>query len=115
MVVIIVTAVPIGLRGQLTKWLLEAAPGVFVGHVSKRVRDLLWERVEEYLGTGRALMVWQTNNEQGLDFKNLGHDWAPTDFDGLTLMMRPTNKSVIGLENPKKGWSKHSRRRRYGN
>ena len=31
MTVIVVTACPAGLRGHLTRWLLEISPGVFVG------------------------------------------------------------------------------------
>ena len=44
MIVLVVTACPAGLRGDLTKWLLEVTPGVFVGTPSARVRDLLWDR-----------------------------------------------------------------------
>ena len=45
MVVVVLTACPVGLRGDLTRWLLEIASGVFVGHVTARVRDRLWERI----------------------------------------------------------------------
>ena len=38
MVVIVLTACPVGLRGDLTRWLLEIAPGVFVGHIDARMR-----------------------------------------------------------------------------
>ena len=38
MVVVVLTACPVGLRGDLTRWLLEIASGVFVGHVTARVR-----------------------------------------------------------------------------
>jgi CRISPR-associated protein Cas2 len=41
MVVIVLSACPAGLRGHLTRWLVEISAGVFVGHVSARVRDLL--------------------------------------------------------------------------
>ena len=45
MTVIVLTACPAGLRGDLTRWLLEIAPGIFVGHISARVRERLWLRV----------------------------------------------------------------------
>ena len=45
MVVVVLTACPTGLRGDLTRWLFEVAPGVFVGHVSARIRERLWERI----------------------------------------------------------------------
>ena len=44
-VVVVLTACPVGLRGDLTRWLLEISPGVFVGHISARVRDGLWAQI----------------------------------------------------------------------
>jgi len=93
-VVIVLTVVPPGLRGHLTRWLLEIAPGVFVGHASARVRDLLWERVVEYSGQGRALMVVSSRSEQRLAFRVHEHDWQQEDFDGLTLMRRRPPKPM---------------------
>ena len=45
MIVIVLSACPVSLRGDLTKWLLEINPGVFVGRVSARIREKLWARV----------------------------------------------------------------------
>lgn len=92
MTVIVLTAVPPALRGVLTRWLFEIAPGVFVGHVSARVRELLWSRIIEGLGRGRAILVHSARNEQHLDFRTFGHDWEPVDFEGITLMLRPDAK-----------------------
>ena len=58
MVVVVLTACPVGLRGDLTRWLLEIASGVFVGHVTARVRDRLWERITGQIRTGKAIMVY---------------------------------------------------------
>lgn len=88
MVVIVLTAVPPGLRGHLTRWLLEITPGVYVGHATARVRDLMWERIVELVQDGRALMVHSVRGEQRLAFKVHGHDWRPVDFEGITLMRR---------------------------
>ena len=41
MIVIALERVPVGLRGELSRWLLELRPGVFVGKVSALVRDLM--------------------------------------------------------------------------
>lgn len=90
MTVVILTAVPPGLRGHLTRWLLEISPGVFVGHVAARVRDLIWDRVVEFMDEGRALMAYTARGEQRLAFRVHGHDWVPTDYDGVTLMRRQT-------------------------
>lgn len=89
MIVLVVTACPAGLRGDLTKWLTELTPGTFVGTPSARVRDLLWDRTVDLVRDGRALLVYSSNNEQGMEFRTHRHDWVPTDYDGLTLMVRP--------------------------
>jgi CRISPR-associated protein Cas2 len=116
MVVIVLSACPAGLRGHLTRWLLEISAGVFVGHVSVRVRDLLWLTVCEMSSGGRALMVFGVPGEQRMDFRVHNHHWTPTDFDGLTLMMRPASDSPDSpsTEPASPGWSLASKRRRFG-
>lgn len=89
MIVIVLSKVPTGLRGHLTKWLMEVRAGVFVGHVSARVREQLWELVLSMLKDGEALMVQSAHNEQGMIIRNHRHGWEPVDFDGVTLMRRP--------------------------
>ena len=115
MTVIVVAACPVGLRGHLTRWLLEISAGVFVGRVSARVRDLLWQRTVEMVKTGRAIMVFSANNEQGLDFKVHKHDWIPVDVEGVTLMLRPSDGDVPADPSAERthGWSSVSRRRRF--
>lgn len=54
MIVIVVSACPTGLRGHLTRWLLEISAGVFVGKVTTRVRELLWLRTVDMVKTGRS-------------------------------------------------------------
>ncbi len=89
MTVVVLVAVPPGLRGHLTRWLLEISPGVFVGQVTARVRDHLWIRIVKYMGeTGRAIMVQAADTEQGLDFRCVGGPWQPVDLDGLKLVQR---------------------------
>lgn len=123
MIVIVVAACPPGLRGELTRWLLEIAPGTFVGRLSKRVRERVWQRVIDGVGTGRATIIWTARNEQGLEFQTHGDPWAVTDFDGLKLITRPhpeqtelrrrgvklTDSENGGLQ---QGWSVASRNRR---
>ncbi|MCT1425062.1 type I-E CRISPR-associated endoribonuclease Cas2e [Corynebacterium sanguinis] len=109
MMVLVITACPAGLRGDLTKWLAEISPGVFVGRPSARVRDLLWERTELLVKDGRALLVYSSDNEQGMEFRTHRHDWVPEDFDGFTLMVRQKPQS----ENTRRtGWSNARRQRR---
>lgn len=120
MTVIVVAACPVGLRGHLTRWLLEIAPGVFVGKISTRVRELMWQRVVDMVRTGRAIMVYAADNEQGLAFQVHEHNWKPIDLDGITLMLRPappeaTTTAESSAPSQSTGWSKASKRRRFGN
>lgn len=117
MTVIILANCPAGLRGFLTRWLLEISPGVFLGSPSARVRDVLWEEVRQYSGKGRALLVHQTDTEQGFTFRTHDHAWHPTDHEGLTLLNRPTTTPEppsTPQQPPPQGWSKAAKRHRYG-
>ena len=113
MTVIVLTVVPAGLRGQLTKWLLEVSPGVYVGFVTARVREQMWLRIIEMSGEGRAIMVHAARNEQRLAFKVHKHQWEPVDFDGVMLMRRPSPEAERLRVSPKRGWSAASKRRRW--
>lgn len=103
--VLVLTAAPAGLRGDLTKWLFEISPGVFVGNPSRRIRDSLWEKTKEHVASGRAILVYSSNNEQRLKFDVHQHSWEPVDFEGLTLMRRPTSKAARDQSTRKKDWS----------
>lgn len=110
MIVITMTDCPVGLRGDLTKWLLEVSTGVFVGRVSARVRDKLWERIEATTKDGRVTMVFNANNEQRLDFRVHNSTWEPIDFDGIKLMLRPSPSRIKQLGELRMGFSKASKR-----
>ncbi|UGY93715.1 type I-E CRISPR-associated endoribonuclease Cas2e [Streptomyces gobiensis] len=114
MTVIVLTNCPAGLRGFLTRWLLEISPGVFIGGPSARIREALWTEVKQYAGNGRALLAYNTNNEQGYTFETHDHKWHPTNHEGLTLIRRPKEQSATSAI-PQRGWSKASKRRRFGN
>lgn len=115
MTVIVLAACPVGLRGHLTRWLLEISPGVFVGRVSSRVRDHLWVRVMEMAGTGRAIMVYAADNEQRLRFAVHAHTWIPVEHEGIHLILRPVSESgeTLLVAAAKEGWSLASQRRRF--
>lgn len=110
MIVITLTATPASLRGDLTKWLMEVSTGVYVGNISARVRDELWERVCFYCKEGQATMVFSAKNEQRLNFRVHNTSWILTDFDGLKLMKRP--KALKDTEVPpfKEGYSNAAQR-----
>lgn len=114
MTVVVLTIVPPGLRGHLTRWMLEISTGVYVGFVTARVRELLWLRIVELSGDGRAIMVYAARNEQRLAFKVHRHHWEPVDYDGVQLMRRPAEGSEEKRSpSAARGWSTASRRRRF--
>ena len=112
MIVITLTNCPSALRGDLTKWLLEITPGVYVGQVGSRIRDSLWNRVCEMIKNGKATMVYSARNEQHLDFKVHGSDWEPIDFEGIKLVLRPSPARVKKLGTIRLGYSKASKYRK---
>lgn len=88
--VIVLIAAPEGLRGHLTRWLIEVAPGIFVGNVTRRIRDRIWTVVAGRIGDGAAVMVEPAKNEQGWSTRTAGRQrWQPIDIDGLILVARP--------------------------
>ncbi|MFB8029466.1 MULTISPECIES: type I-E CRISPR-associated endoribonuclease Cas2e [unclassified Streptomyces] len=114
MTIIVLTNCSAGLRGFLTRWLLEISAGVFIGNPSARIRDLLWAEVQQYAGQGRALLAHTTNNEQGFTFLTHDHAWHPVEHEGLTLICRPNPDTPGTRTSPRKGWSNAAKRRRFG-
>ncbi|MFF7360093.1 type I-E CRISPR-associated endoribonuclease Cas2e [Streptomyces sp. NPDC008125] len=116
MTVIVLTNCPVSLRGLLTRWLLEISPGVFIGGPSARVRTELWSEVRQFSGQGRALLAYSDDSEQGYSFETHDHKWHPVDHEGLTLIFRPKQGARRPAQSapPAKGWSKASKRRRFG-
>lgn len=89
MVILILNAVKPGLRGELSRWMIEPRAGVFVGHLSSRIRDRLWEKIMYEVEDGDALLIASSRNEQGFEVRVHGDPVRyPVDFDGLTLIAR---------------------------
>lgn len=88
----ILESVPIGVRGELTRWLLELRAGVFVGNVSAMVRDKLWEMVCDKLHKkGGGFLIQSTNTEQGYTVRSVGTTTKIVeDYDGLLLICTKT-------------------------
>lgn len=87
MVVVVLERVPSGLRGYLSRWMLEVQSGTYVGDLGRRVRESLWEEICCHTGTGSAFIVYSTDDEQGFRCDFWG---VPSrrlrDFDGLQLI-----------------------------
>jgi CRISPR-associated protein Cas2 len=89
MVVLILTAVKPGLRGELSRWMIEPHAGVFVGNIHARIRDKLWEKVVKDCKDGSALLLFSARAEQGFSVRSHGdRSRLPVDFEGLTLIRR---------------------------
>ncbi len=87
MLVIVVENAPPRLRGRLSLWLAEIRAGVYVGNYSARTRERIWDDVNQLIGDGSAVMVWQTPTESGFTFDAIGPNRrTPVDLDGFTLV-----------------------------
>jgi CRISPR-associated protein Cas2 len=87
MTVIVVARVTPALRGTLSRWMIQVQAGVFVGKLSRPVRDRLWNTILGLKRLGRSVMVTRDRTEQGFSIVAAGDDRrAVADFDGLTLI-----------------------------
>jgi CRISPR-associated protein Cas2 len=87
--VLIVENVTTGVRGELSRWLLEPHTGVFVGRVSAMVRDRLWDKTCKACKEGGVIQIWSTNNEQGFVMRVFGNTKRDiVDYEGIQLVLR---------------------------
>lgn len=87
MIVIVLENAPVSLRGELSRWLVEPAPGVYLGHVSALVRDKLWDKCCKNIRQGGVVQAWTTNNEQHFQMRVFGDTSRQVvDFEGLQLV-----------------------------
>ena len=90
MIVMILEKVPASLRGELSRWLIEARTGVFIGHISAMVRDKLWEKCCRSAAAGGILQAWSTNAEQRFQMRASGDtSRLITEHEGLQLIRIP--------------------------
>ncbi|MBE2279576.1 MAG: type I-E CRISPR-associated endoribonuclease Cas2 [Ignavibacteriaceae bacterium] len=87
MLVIILESVPVSLRGELSRWLIEVKAGIFIGSVSALVRDQLWDLALSKIKEGGIWQIYTTNNEQGYTIRQQGNTGKIVeDFDGILLI-----------------------------
>lgn len=92
MLVFILQKAKPAIKGKLTQWLVEIQPGVYIGDVSTRVREILWEEIKKAMTTNSsAIMAHSSNNEQGYKLETIGNTkYNLVDFDGIILTCKPT-------------------------
>jgi CRISPR-associated protein Cas2 len=72
MIVMIFENTPAGLKGELSRWMIEPKSGVFIGDLSARVRDLLWEKSITKAKEGGVIQIWNTKMEQKFQMRMAG-------------------------------------------
>jgi CRISPR-associated protein Cas2 len=85
MLMMVMEAVPIRLRGELTRWLSPLTAQVFVGRVTPVVRDMLWKKAVHESASGRVVQAWSApHTERGFEFRMNGFDGVATvDLEGV--------------------------------
>jgi CRISPR-associated protein Cas2 len=85
-VVLQVESVPEHLRGYLERFLQETRSGLYVGTLSARVADHLWDTVLAHAGPGDALLIQPNNSEAGYSIRARQHPrWQLVNHDGWIL------------------------------
>ena len=110
MIVLIVENAHASLRGLLSRWLIQPRAGVFVGTLSARVRDKLWDLVTNSGKADGALLIHSAATEQGFRVRSWGDtSRQPVDFEGLTLIRRPTDSKTHAEHYRKRGYENRSK------
>ncbi len=87
MTVLILESAPEKLRGELTRWMIEVKPGVFVGSVSGLVREKLWTKVCREIPVIPALLIHSASCEQGFRIEMNGEPHRKViNMEGLQLI-----------------------------
>ena len=99
MVVLITECATPGVRGELSRWMIEPRAGIFVGKMSATVRDKLWELVCSRIKTGGAALLYSSPTEQGFTVRTHGERARElVDYEGLMLVRIPKKTKEIGKE-----------------
>ena len=55
--VVVTENVPPRLRGRIAIWLLEVRAGVYIGEISRRGREMIWEQLSAGYDQGNVVMA----------------------------------------------------------
>ena len=62
MLIVVTEDIPYRLRGgRLAVWLLQIRSNVYVGNVSRKVREMIWQQCTTFIDKGNIVMAWSTN------------------------------------------------------
>jgi CRISPR-associated protein Cas2 len=93
MCVLRVEAIPPALRGNVSRWMVEVAAGVWVGRPSARVREGIWNRIKAHADSGSAVLIVADGSELGAAMRVHGDPHRILlDFDGIDLPARPRQR-----------------------
>ncbi|MBD3949625.1 type I-E CRISPR-associated endoribonuclease Cas2 [Tuanshanicoccus lijuaniae] len=81
-------AIP-SLRGDISKWMQEIATGVYVGNFNSKIREEIWERVKQSIGSGEATLSYACRNEIGYNFETHNTERKLIDMEGIPLVFFP--------------------------
>ncbi len=97
--VILTENVPRSLRGELTRWMLELKPGAFVGALSRRVREKLWQKAQDVClkkKEGGCILIQAKACEQRFEVQVGGETQRTIEnLDGLLLPRVPARSSTV--------------------
>jgi CRISPR-associated protein Cas2 len=68
------------LGGYVSKYLINPSYGVFVGNISSRIREIMWNKILENIGNGEAILIYNQNG-----YKVLTNTDNFVDIDGILL------------------------------
>lgn len=86
MVLIDISGATAQIEGVITRRLLEVRPGVFVGHLTARSIEMLWDAIEDAKPSA-ALLAHAARTENGIALRTCGeHRYVVVDNYGLQLV-----------------------------
>lgn len=71
--------------------MIEPKAGIFLGHMTTRIRDELWAKAVTGRAAGACLQLWSVTSEQGFQWRSFGEGSRRiVDFEGLYLVEKPS-------------------------
>jgi CRISPR-associated protein Cas2 len=89
-------SVPDHLLGYLTRFLQQTGSGLYVGKLSPRVADQMWDRLIAAAGEGAVIMVCSARNDAGFTIRmHQVTGGRIVDFDGTDLPVEIHTSTLV--------------------